>query len=88
MDELSVEDKITVARARKIERFLSQPFFMSELFSGKKGKFVKLEETVDGFDALLNGEGDDYPEIAFYMTGTLEEAIKEGVRLSMEAEGK
>ncbi len=87
MDELSVEDKLTVARARKVQRFLSQPFFMSEAFSGKKGKFVKLEQTIDGFDALLKGEGDDYPENAFYMTGTLEEAIEEGVKLSMDAEG-
>ena len=85
MDELSVEDKLTVARARKVQRFLSQPFFMSEAFSGKKGKFVKIEETIDGFEALLNGAGDDYPEAAFYMTGTIEEAIEEGVRLSMES---
>lgn len=84
MDELSVEDKLTVARARKVQRFLSQPFFMSEAFSGKKGKFVELEQTVNGFGALLEGQGDDYPEAAFYMTGTLEEAIEEGVKLSME----
>ena len=75
MDELSVEDKLTVARARKVQRFLSQPFFMSEAFSGKKGKFVKLDQTVDGFKALLDGDCDDYPESAFYMTGTIEEAI-------------
>lgn len=85
MDELSVEDKLTVARARKVQRFLSQPFFMSEAFSGKKGKFVKIEETIFGFKSLLEGAGDDYPEAAFYMTGTIEEAIEEGVRLSMES---
>ena len=87
MDELSVEDKLTVSRARKVQRFLSQPFFMSEAFSGKKGKFVKLEQTVDGFGALLEGEGDDYPESAFYMTGTLEEAIEEGIRQAKMASG-
>lgn len=87
MDELSVEDKLTVSRARKVQRFLSQPFFMSEAFSGKKGKFVKLQQTVDGFGALLEGEGDDYPESAFYMTGTLEEAIEEGIRQAKMASG-
>merc|ERR1711976_669123 len=85
MDELSVEDKLTVSRARKVQKFLSQPFFMSEAFSGKKGKFVELQQTIDGFEALLKGDADEYPEGAFYMTGTLEEAIEEGVRLSMEA---
>lgn len=88
MDELSVEDKLTVARARKVQRFLSQPFFMSEVFSGKKGKFVQLKDTVDGFGALLEGAGDDYPEMAFYMTGTLEEAIQEGARLASQNEAK
>ena len=82
MDELSVEDKLTVARARKVQRFLSQPFFMSEVFSGKKGKFVELKQTIDGFGALLEGAGDDYPEAAFYMTGTLEEAIARGASLA------
>lgn len=85
MDELSVEDKLTVARARKVQRFLSQPFFMSEAFSGRKGKFVKLEQTVDGFGALLEGDGDEYPEAAFYMTGTLEEAIEEGIKLAKQS---
>ena len=61
---------------------------MSEVFSGKKGKFVEIEQSVEGFKALLEGEGDDYPENAFYMTGTLEEAIEEGKRLAMQAEGK
>lgn len=85
MDELTVEDKLTVERARKIQKFLSQPFFMSEVFSGKKGKFVQLEDTIDGFDALMNGEGDEYPDQAFYMTGTFEEALEQGRRLVMEA---
>ena len=88
MDELSVEDKLTVSRARKIQRFLSQPFFMSEVFSGRKGKFVSLKDTVDGFASLLEGAGDDYPEAAFYLTGTLAEAIEEGVRMTMQAEHK
>ena len=86
MDELSVEDKLTVARARKVQRFLSQPFFMSEVFSGRPGKFVSLKDTVDGFGALISGEGDDYPEAAFYMTGTLEEALEKGVQMAKEAE--
>ena len=72
MDELSEDDKLTVARARKIQKFLSQPFFMSEIFTGRKGKFVELKDTIDGFTALLEGKGDDYPEAAFYMQGTLE----------------
>ena len=88
MDELSVEDKLTVARARKVQRFLSQPFFMSEVFSGRPGKFVSIKETVDGFGALLDGEGDDYPEAAFYMTGTLEEALETGARMAKESENK
>ena len=71
MDELSEDDKLTVARARKIQKFLSQPFFMSEIFTGRKGKFVELKDTVEGFAALLEGKGDDYPEAAFYMQGTL-----------------
>lgn len=85
MDELSVEDKLVVSRARKVQRFLSQPFFMSEVFSGKKGKFVELKDSIEGFAALLEGKGDDYPEGAFYMTGTLQEAIEEGIRLSVES---
>lgn len=75
MDELSEDDKLTVARARKIQKFLSQPFFMSEIFTGRKGKFVELKESIAGFSALLEGKGDDYPEAAFYMQGTLEEAF-------------
>jgi F0F1-type ATP synthase beta subunit len=68
---LSEDDKLTVARARKIQKFLSQPFFMSEVFTGRKGIFVELIDTIEGFSALLEGKGDDYPEAAFYMQGTL-----------------
>merc|ERR1711934_384155 len=75
MDELSEDDKLTVARARKIERFLSQPFYMSEVFTGNPGKFVDLQSTIDGFSSLLTGAGDDYPENSFYMTGNLQEAF-------------
>jgi len=88
MDELSEEDKLTVARARKVQKFLSQPFFMSEVFSGRAGKFVALNDTIAGFKALLDGEVDDYPESAFYMTGTLEEAIEEGKRMASESAKK
>jgi F0F1-type ATP synthase beta subunit len=76
MDELSEDDKLVVARARKVQKFLSQPFFMSEVFTGRKGKFVELKDTISAFEALLEGKGDDYPEAAFYMQGTLEEAFE------------
>jgi len=81
MDDLSEEDKLTVARARKVERFLSQPFYMSEVFSGKPGKLVDLEESIEGFGSLLEGAGDEYPENAFYMTGNLKEAFEQGRKL-------
>jgi len=86
MDDLSEEDKMTVARARKIERFLSQPFFMSEVFSGKPGKFVTLSDTIEGFGSLLEGAGDEYPEGAFYMTGSLKEAFEQGRKLAQQSE--
>ena len=76
MDELSEEDKLTVARARKIERFLSQPFHVAEVFTGAPGKYVSLKETISSFEGILNGEYDDMPEQAFYMCGTIEEAIE------------
>lgn len=82
MDELSEEDKLTVARARKVQRFLSQPFFMSEVFSGKPGKLVELPETIEGFGSLLEGVGDEYPEGAFYMTGNLKEAFEQGRKMA------
>ena len=75
MDELSEDDKIVVNRARRIERFLSQPFFVAEAFTGSPGKYVKIEDTVKGFKRLVSGELDALPEQAFYMVGTIEEAI-------------
>jgi len=76
MDELSDEDKKTVARARKIQRFLSQPFFVAEVFTGAPGKYVKVEETVKGFKEILDGKHDELPESAFYMVGSIEEAVE------------
>jgi F-type H+/Na+-transporting ATPase subunit beta len=76
IDELSDEDKLIVARARKIQKFLSQPMFVAEVFTGSPGKYVKIEETVKGFKEILEGKHDNLPEQAFYMTGTIEEAVK------------
>nr|YP_009497348.1 ATP synthase CF1 beta subunit [Biddulphia biddulphiana]AWT40061.1 ATP synthase CF1 beta subunit [Biddulphia biddulphiana] len=75
IDELSEEDRLTVARARKVERFLSQPFFVAEIFTGSPGKYVSLEETIKGFSMVLKGELDDLPEQAFYLVGNIDEAI-------------
>jgi F-type H+-transporting ATPase subunit beta len=85
MDELSEEDKLTVARARKIERFLSQPFHVAEVFTGKSGVLVDIADTVKGFKGLCNGDYDHLPEPAFYMVGTIEEAIKKAEELAAEA---
>ncbi|MET0527294.1 MAG: F0F1 ATP synthase subunit beta [Microvirga sp.] len=85
MDELSEEDKMTVARARKIERFLSQPFHVAEVFTGSPGKLVSLEDTIKGFKGLVDGQYDHLPEAAFYMVGTIEEAIEKAQRLAAEA---
>jgi F-type H+-transporting ATPase subunit beta len=85
MDELSEEDKLTVARARKIERFLSQPFFVAEVFTGSPGKLVSLEDTIKGFKGLVNGDYDHLPETAFYMVGTIEEAVEKAQRLAEAA---
>jgi F-type H+-transporting ATPase subunit beta len=85
MDELSEEDKITVTRARKIERFLSQPFFVAEVFTGSPGKFVDLADTIKGFKGLCEGEYDHLPEQAFYMVGTIEEAVAKAEKLAAEA---
>ncbi|MEM9923632.1 MAG: F0F1 ATP synthase subunit beta [Cyanobacteria bacterium P01_D01_bin.50] len=74
LDELSEDDRLTVARARKVERFLSQPFFVAEVFTGAPGKYVKLDDTIKGFNSILSGELDDLPEQAFYMVGSIEEA--------------
>lgn len=76
MEELSEEDKILVTRARKVQKFLSQPFFVAENFTGIPGKYVPLKETIRGFQAILNGEMDDYPETAFFNVGTIDE-VKE-----------
>lgn len=81
MDELSEEDKLLVQRARKIERFLSQPFFVAEQFTGFKGKYVKLEDTIKSFKGLINGEYDNLPEQAFYMVGTIDEAVEKAKKL-------
>ncbi|MFL5168661.1 MAG: F0F1 ATP synthase subunit beta [Microvirga sp.] len=85
MDELSEEDKLTVARARKIERFLSQPFFVAEVFTGSPGKLVALEDTIKGFKGLVEGQYDHLPEAAFYMVGSIEEAVEKAQRLAAEA---
>jgi F-type H+-transporting ATPase subunit beta len=85
MDELSEEDKLTVARARKIQRFLSQPFFVAEVFTGSPGKLVGLEDTIKGFAGIINGDYDHLPEAAFYMVGTIDEAIEKGKKLVQEA---
>ena len=85
MDELSEEDKKTVERARKIERFLSQPFFVAEVFTGAPGKYVTLEETIKGFKGLLEGEYDDLPEAAFYMVGSIDEAIEKAEKMKAKA---
>ena len=81
IDELSEDDKLTVARARKIQRFLSQPFFVAQQFTGIEGKFVPLEETIRGFKELISGKYDDLPEQAFYMVGGIEEAVEKAKNL-------
>jgi len=81
LDELSEEDRQVVARARKIERFLSQPFFVAEVFTGSPGKYVSLKETIQGFNKILGGELDDLPEQAFYLVGDLEEAVAKAANL-------
>ncbi len=85
MDELSEEDKLVVARARKIQRFLSQPFFVAEVFTGSPGKLVELDSTIKGFDAICKGEYDHLPEAAFYMVGTIEEAVEKAEKMAQDA---
>ena len=75
IDELSEEDRLTVARARKVERYLSQPFFVAEIFTGSPGEYVSLEDTIKGFSMVLNGELDDLPEQAFYLVGNIDQVI-------------
>ncbi len=85
MDELSEDDKLTVARARKIQRFLSQPFHVAEVFTGSPGKLVKIEDTIKGFKGICAGEYDHLPEAAFYMVGTIEEAVEKAKKIAAEA---
>ena len=84
MDELSEEDKLVVSRARKIQRFLSQPFHVAEVFTGSPGKFVSLEDTIKGFDGLVKGDYDHIPEAAFYMVGTIEEVLEKAKKMAEE----
>jgi F-type H+-transporting ATPase subunit beta len=84
MDELSEDDKLTVSRARKIQRFLSQPFQVAEVFTGTQGKLVPLKETIKGFKSILNGEYDHIPEVAFYMVGPIEEVVQKAEKLAAE----
>jgi len=81
LDELSEEDRQVVARARKVERFLSQPFFVAEIFTGSPGKYVSLAETIKGFNMILDGELDELPEQAFYLVGNIDEAIEKAKTL-------
>jgi F-type H+-transporting ATPase subunit beta len=81
LDELSEEDRLTVARARKVERFLSQPFFVAEVFTGSPGKYVTLAESIQGFKMILGGEVDDLPEQAFYLVGNIDEAVEKASKL-------
>ena len=86
MDELTDEDKLLVQRARKVQRFLSQPFFVAEQFTGTPGQFVRLEDTIKGFSEIIDGKHDELNESAFYMVGTIEEAVKQGREQSGQAE--
>jgi F-type H+-transporting ATPase subunit beta len=81
MDELSEEDKLVVGRARRLQRFLSQPFFVAEQFTGFPGKYVKLEETIESFERVLSGEFDHLPEQAFYMQGGIDDVVKRAKEL-------
>jgi F-type H+-transporting ATPase subunit beta len=80
MDELSDEDKITVARARKVQRFLTQPMFVAETFTGLSGRYVKIEDTIKGFKDIIEGKYDDLSEQAFYMVGSIEEAVEKAAK--------
>jgi F-type H+-transporting ATPase subunit beta len=88
MDELSEEDKLVVARARKITRFLSQPFFVAEQFTNSPGKFVELTDTIRSFKAIVDGECDQYPEQAFYMVGAIEEVAAKAQKMAAETSAK
>ena len=86
MDELSDEDKLTVQRARKVQRFLSQPFFVAEAFTGSPGQYVRLADTIKGFQEIIEGKHDDLSEQAFYMVGTIEEALERAKEMAGEEE--
>jgi F-type H+-transporting ATPase subunit beta len=86
MDELSEEDKLVVHRARRVQRFLSQPFFVAEQFTGLQGVFVPIEDTIKGFNMILDGEVDEYPEAAFNLVGSIEEAIEKGKKMLAQAQ--
>ena len=81
MEELSDDDKITVARARRLQRFFSQPFYVAEQFTGREGRYVSIRETIRGFQEILAGKHDNLPEQAFYMVGTIDEAVEAGQRM-------
>ena len=87
MDELSDEDKLTVSRARRVQRFLSQPFHVAEQFTGLKGVFVGIEDTIRGFNMIMDGEVDEYPEAAFNLVGNIEDAIEKGKKMMEAAKG-
>ena len=84
MEELNEEDKLTVSRARKVQRFLSQPFFVAQQFTGQEGRYVPLSDTIRGFKEILEGKHDDLPENAFYMVGSIDEAVAKGRKLKGE----
>jgi len=81
IDELSEDDKLVVARARKIQKFLSQPFFVAEQFTGKAGRYVKVQDTIKGFKEIVEGKHDDVPEQAFYMVGTIDEVLEQAQKM-------
>ncbi|MCU0340988.1 MAG: F0F1 ATP synthase subunit beta, partial [Spirosomaceae bacterium] len=87
MEELSEEDKQTVSRARRVQRFLSQPFFVAEAFTGLKGVLVDINDTIKGFNKIIDGDYDHLPEAAFNLVGTIEDAVEKGERLMREAAG-
>src|SRR5205085_2020465 len=84
MDELSEEDKLVVSRARRVQRFLSQPFHVAEQFTGLKGVFVDINDTIKGFNMIMNGEVDEYPEAAFNLVGTIEDAMEKGMKILVD----
>jgi F-type H+/Na+-transporting ATPase subunit beta len=87
MDELSDDDKMTVQRARRVQRFLSQPFHVAEAFTGLKGVLVPIEETIRGFNMIMDGEVDEYPEAAFNLVGTIDDAMEKGKKMMAAAQG-